>query len=152
MARISQVTRLALRFVVGALFVWAAVAKLRDPGGFAFEIERFRLTPWSISAAAAVYLPWLEGFAGAAFVFGRGLVRRGAHVVLLALTVLFACALGSAMARGLDIHCGCFGASAATGQIPLALGRDLAIMLALVYLLVAGERKPPEQRSHQPAA
>ena len=52
-------------------------------------------------------LPWIELCAGAALVTGR--LRRGGAFLVLALMLVFTVAVGSAWARGLDFHCGCFG-------------------------------------------
>lgn len=69
--------------------------------------------PWPVAAGLALYLPWLELVAAAAL-FWPGFRASGA-AILTGLSAVFAVALGSALMRGLDISCGCFGSDTASG-------------------------------------
>jgi uncharacterized membrane protein YphA (DoxX/SURF4 family) len=120
-----------LRFAAGGLFVYAGVLKALDPASFADDIGRYRLLPFFADAPLALYLPWLEITCGLALI--AGLARRGALAVLLALTALFTLALASALARGLDLDCGCFGPAHPTAPA-LALARNFVLGAALVWL------------------
>jgi putative oxidoreductase len=96
-----------LRILLAALFVLAGGLKILDPAAFAVEINRYQLIPWWGSAILALFLPWLE------ICVGIGLLTpwfsRGALVWVGALLIVFSVALLSAMLRGLNIDCGCFG-------------------------------------------
>ncbi len=102
----------ASQILIGALFAVAALAKLGDLHAFAEQIHNFRLLPWGLENLSAITLPWIELVAAMALVFG---VRaRAGGVVAAALMALFSLAVLIAMARGLDIECGCFGTGDAT--------------------------------------
>jgi putative oxidoreductase len=121
---------LIIRLVLGGLFVFAATAKIYDPATFAIELERYQLLPWKICVAAADYLPWVELLAGLCLLLKS--FERGALLLITLLLSVFTLALASALVRGLNIDCGCFGhALVSTGTI-------LPILRNLVLLVLAG--------------
>lgn len=95
-----------LRIALGVLFIAAALPKLRDPEAFAKSVENYRILPEVAARALALVLPTLELVAGALLL--AGFADAGASLVVFALMVVFTAAVGSALARGLDISCGCF--------------------------------------------
>ncbi len=119
-----------LRLVVGGVFVFAAVLKIFDPATFAADIGNYRLLPRALLYPTAILLPWVE--LGAGLLLALGIWRRASALVIAALCLVFLIAISQALARGLDVHCGCFGTVAA-GPVGL---RNLLIDLAL--LLMAG--------------
>jgi putative oxidoreductase len=128
----NTVQLVVLRSALSAVFLWAGTSKAPDPSAFALAIERYRLLPWPICAALALYLPWLEILA--ALGLWRRSTRVGACLILFGLSVLFFGALASAFIRGLDISCGCFGESHET-PLAWALARTgLLVLIAFVYL------------------
>jgi uncharacterized membrane protein YphA (DoxX/SURF4 family) len=120
----------ALRFGFAALFLFAAVPKLLDPATFARGVEGYRLLPQRGVYAVALALPWLEAFVGLALL-GVPWLRRGAWALATLMLAVFAVALGSAAARGLDLRCGCFGGGEPVGAGDAVL-RALLTALALV--------------------
>jgi hypothetical protein len=121
--------------VLGTLFVFAGAAKVYDPGEFAIEIQRYQLLPWIPGVLAALYIPWLEMFAGALLLLKR--LERGAILLIGCLLLVFTLALVSAMFRGLNIDCGCFGkAFTATGTI-LPLVRNILLLALTGFLWLA---------------
>jgi putative oxidoreductase len=116
----------ALRIVLGGLFIYSGGIKLLDPGAFQIDIANFDLIPIGISGVVAVGLPWLELVCGLALLTNR-LLQGGALLLglLMAVFILF---VASAWTRGLDVACGCFGASDATPDYPLWIGRNLLIL------------------------
>lgn len=122
---------IATELFLGLLFVWAGAGKALDPAAFGRAIENYAILPALPSAAIALYLPWLEIIAGAALLLRRA--RTAALAILCALGLVFCIALGSALVRGLDIHCGCFSGSG-TGVVP-ALIRAALLTLASGLLL-----------------
>lgn len=135
---------LALRLILGALFIYSGGAKLLNPAAFQGEIANFALLPWRMSGVVAVYLPWLEVACGAALITTCQL--GGAILILSSLMVAFIAFVGSAWARGLDVSCGCFGASDAAVNYPLWIGRNLLILTGLVAAAVLRSRiREPEQ-------
>lgn len=132
------------RIALGLIFIAAAFLKLADPAAFAEEILHYRLLPYPLAAALAVYLPWLE-LAGGAAVLCRWR-ERGALLLLTGLSVIFCAALGSAWARGLNISCGCFGPSTQASNLPLAFVRAFALGAAAFSLLLATRAAPTRGR------
>lgn len=96
----------ALRIGLGVLFIAAALPKLQDPAGFAKAVGHYHLLPETVGRVVALALPVLELLVGACLVLG--VLDAGASLVVLALMIVFTAAVGSAVARGLDISCGCF--------------------------------------------
>ena len=136
----KQIAEMLLRVVLGGLFVFAGVMKIWDfqesgwaAQQFAMEIQNYQLTTWTVSILAAVYLPWLEVFAGLAIMARR--FYAGGLAVLTALVVVFILALSSAWSRGLDISCGCFGRSDVAVNYPVKIGEDILLLAALGLLL-----------------
>jgi len=109
-----RVMRTLARVALGALFIFAGATKAYDPGQFAVEIQRYNLIPWLLGVVVALYLPWLEILSGLGLLFKR--LEKGALLLVTVMLVIFTVALASAMVRGLNIDCGCFGkALIATG-------------------------------------
>lgn len=127
------------RVVLAAVFLYAGVTKARNPAEFAWTIDNYQLLPWTGAAAVALYLPWLEIVASFALLISRW--RHGALAILTGLTLAFIVALTSALWRGLDIACGCFGDSHAT-SLTFALERAVGL-LAVCSVLWWLERRPP---------
>jgi len=51
---------IALRVVLGVIFVYASYYKIKSPGAFAHGVYNFKiLPPWAINPVAIV-LPWLQ--------------------------------------------------------------------------------------------
>ena len=138
----AQIILALLRIGLGAIFVYAGALKIWDPAQFATDVHHFQLTPWTISVLVAVYLPWLEAFAGVALIVRR--LALGAALAIVGMTLIFSIALTSAWMRGLDISCGCFGKEEVkikTDFVQLML-RDAALLAAAVIVLVGEARRP----------
>lgn len=93
--------------IIGGLFIYAGAVKVIDPVEFARDIDNYKMLPWQIGVGLALYLPWLEIFAGLALI--TGVLYRGGVLILTGLMAVFVVATIIARARGLDINCGCFG-------------------------------------------
>jgi hypothetical protein len=77
-----------------------------------------------------------------------GVFVRPAALLIGALTAVFILAMGSAMARGLDIHCGCFNLESTGGHLiwPQILG-DLLLLVLLARIWRKGPGALALQRS-----
>jgi len=138
-------TYVALCLVFGGVFIYSGWLKARDPGLFLISVRSFRMLPDPYAAWLSLALPWLEIFAGLAVV--TGVLRRGGLLLLNAALVVFAIALVTAWARGLDVECGCFGGGSGHSGIIKALARDavLLVMGGWLWLVTAwrgGNAKP----------
>jgi uncharacterized membrane protein YphA (DoxX/SURF4 family) len=122
-----------LRILLGAVFVFAGALKIFDPVGFAENIEHYRLLPHDMINLVAMTLPWIELIAGLMLIMGFW-IRASAGVITL-LCLAFLVAIGQALARGLDISCGCFGTVEASKIGAKNLLLDLACLTAGVWLV-----------------
>jgi uncharacterized membrane protein YphA (DoxX/SURF4 family) len=128
-----------VRWYLGALFVGACLHKIAEPASFALDIATYDILPLAAVNPAAIVLPWVELLAGAMLVIGWR--TRAASLLVAAMMLAFLLALAIALARGLDMSCGCF-ASQGAGEDPisrLTLLRDLA-WLALALFVLACDR------------
>lgn len=136
---VRDIGGLALRVLVGGVFVVAAADKLGNPEPFAQAIANYRLLPLQLVNGVAIVLPWVELMVGLMLLVGIRV--RAAATVAVALLVIFTAALLSALVRGLDISCGCFSQTAAER---LGWGRvveDVALLMgALVVAVWAPQR------------
>ena len=109
----SRWVRLFLRLALGAIFVYAAWTKLRDPWQlFANSVAAYDLLPmWAVKLVARV-LPWAEMLIGLLLGFFAVMVRT--------------------YASGIQIECGCFGPGDVISIRSLA--RDGSLLLASLCL------------------
>lgn len=131
------------RLLLGALFVWASVTKVPDMAAFAESIANYRIVPPGLVPVAAVVLVGVELTAGLALM--ANLWSRAAALVLAALLVGFTGGLTSALLRGIDLACGCFGGNAPATWWTVA--RDV-VLLALAVFVAS---RPPSRPSPAPA-
>jgi uncharacterized membrane protein YphA (DoxX/SURF4 family) len=125
--------RVTLRLVglgLGATFVYASLDKVAHPDRFADVVHDYELLPMFLINAFALGMPWVEMTAGAALILG--VWRRGAGLLLAALSLAFMVAIASAELRGLEVECGCFGVSglSATEASWGLFARDVGLVLA----------------------
>ena len=121
----------AVRVGLGALFLYAAVLKIADPMRFAEAVANYRLLPGALVPAAAAALPGVE--LGVAACLLAGLWGRAAALVVAALMAVFTAATVQALARGIDLRCGCFGAS--SDPVTLwTVARDVALVGAAAFV------------------
>jgi len=122
------------QIAVGLVFLAAALPKIGDPGSFALSVHYFRIVPLAIENLIAVSLPWVELVAGLALVLG--IRAREGGVIVTAMMAVFTVAVASALARGLDFECGCFGTGdgARVGAGKLFENTGLLLLAAIATL------------------
>ena len=107
-----------LRWILGATFIVAAAGvpgtrlgggKLSHPSSFANSIRQYQMVPEMLVFPMAVYVPWLELMAGATLLVG--VWPKEAVRLAMLLCMAFLIANVAALARGLEVDCGCFGAA-----------------------------------------
>ena len=123
---------IAARLLLGGLLVYAGYNKLLDVPKFAEDIAHFRLLPAPLNRALAVVLPWNEFVAGSLLILG--IWSRAAALASLLFFTVFAIAVTSAIARNLNIECGCLG-NADASKVGLATLAKDAVGLALAGLV-----------------
>lgn len=126
--------REGLAWIYGGVFIWSGWLKVQDPSQFLVSIRTFHLLPDPFAAWLALLLPWLEIFAGLCVL--TGWLRRGGLFLLNTSLVVFAIALFTAWARGLDVECGCFGGGKGTTTIIEALMRDAVLLAVGLWLMM----------------
>ena len=95
-----------LRVALGAVFIVASLDKIQNPEAFATSIANYRILPYIFINGIAIVLPWLELVTGTLLVLGVWI--RASTMILWGLLLAFSVAISQALARGLDISCGCF--------------------------------------------
>lgn len=134
MSRAGTLVYHLCRLLLGAIFLWAGVLKAADATAFAGTVAAYKILPYTGNYLLAAVLPWIEIVAGVLLAANRRV--RPAALLLGGLTLSFALALVTVIARGLEIDCGCFGAAGQTSAAE-ALVRDVALLVlaAAVYFL-----------------
>ena len=140
-SRVFGTAVLALRVALGAVFVYAAWAKLRQPWElFAMSIDAYKVLPYWAVLVVARALPWAEMLIGLALMAGRWL-RLSAAAASLLLLVFFALMV-RAYAKGMQIDCGCFGGGDTISVRTLVRdGTLLAGSLLLTWMSFPGRQK-----------
>jgi uncharacterized membrane protein YphA (DoxX/SURF4 family) len=126
------------QLLIGLVFLLAALTKIGDAADFARQIHHYRLLPFGLENLAAITLPWIELVTALVILFGVD--PRAGSAASAGLMALFVVAVGLAVARGLDIECGCFG-TADAGHVGMA---KLLENTGLLALAVVGALKPRE--------
>ena len=132
----------ALRWLLGALMLWAAVSKLANPTDFLSSIYAYKTPlPRPLMQIAAVVLPWLELLSGLLLI--ANVWSETALATVIGLLVIFVLATGQAWARGLDISCGCFnlevfGADRSSKLLKFIESASFAFLRNLVLVSLAG--------------
>ncbi len=124
---------LALRLALGAIFIYAAWIKLREPWMlFAMSVDAYHVLPqWAVIAVARG-LPWFELLLGVVLI--TGMFRRTSSLAASALLAVFFGLMVRAYLRGETIDCGCFGPGEQISWVTLL--RDGSMLASALFLLV----------------
>jgi uncharacterized membrane protein YphA (DoxX/SURF4 family) len=152
-SKILRGAALVLRVVLGAIFVYAAYLKLKDPWAlFAMNIDSYQVLPlWGVRFVART-LPWAEMALGILLIVGK-FRRTSTTLVALLLAVFFGLII-RAYAKGMEINCGCFGpGEAISWKTMLRDGSMLAgaIFTAVMSYLPARKNASPKDILAEPA-
>lgn len=120
------------RVVLGGVFIYASLDKIIHPDFFAEAVYNYQLSPEMAVNLVAIWLPWLEFWCGVLLVLG--LWVRGSILILSGLLLVFLSAIGINLARGLDIHCGCFTTQGTDPMTIFTLFRDFSFLFLALYL------------------
>jgi len=135
------------RLVLGALFLWASTTKVPDMAAFAESVANYRIAPPALVPALSSAVVGIEMLAGVALL--ANVWARAAAWVIAALLAGFTVGLTSALVRGIDLACGCFGGNdPATWWTVL---RDVALLALAVFVARNGRGGAPSP-APQPAA
>jgi hypothetical protein len=96
------------QILIGIVLFWSAVEHLKNPFFFLSSVLKYKLLDAEIAKIVALFLPTVQLLLAASLVLGiQKRLSIGAVAVLLS---LFTFVQATALARGLTIGCGCFGA------------------------------------------
>lgn len=127
-----------LHALFGGVFVYAGAVKAWNPQAFLEDVRSFDMLPDPFAAWLAMALPWLEILAGLAVI--TSVLRSGGLLILNGALLGFLGAICLAWYRGIDIRCGCFGASTATSNYLELIVRDVLFLALGVGLLRIGSK------------
>ena len=113
----------ASRLVLGGVFIYAAILKMRAPQDFADSIASYHILPDPIINLWAFGLPLFE-LIGGLFLLTGYMCRIGLLSIMTMLLV-FLGAILSALLRGLSINCGCFAGEPGSKVICGYLSREI---------------------------
>jgi prepilin-type N-terminal cleavage/methylation domain-containing protein/prepilin-type processing-associated H-X9-DG protein len=134
----------AAGFCVGVFLIATSIGHILDPYKFLHSVLNYRLLSGFFAEWIAVFIPWGQILAGIALV--SGVCRKGALLMAVLLFTTFFLAQFSALVRGLDINCGCFG----SGDHPVSwqgyIGLIALILISLGALALQLEWHLKKQR------
>jgi uncharacterized membrane protein YphA (DoxX/SURF4 family) len=138
-SKLLRGTLLALRAILGAVFIYGGYVKLRDPWAlFAMGIDSYHLVPFRFVEPLARTLPAAEVALGLWLIVGFWL-RISSTAVSLLLAVFFT-AMVHAKLAGQQINCGCFGPGEPISKWTLL--RDGSLLAASLFVTWHAFRRP----------
>jgi putative oxidoreductase len=127
---------LGARLYLSAIFLFACYHKIGNPQAFALDVATYQILPLGLVNLMAIVLPWVELAAGVMLLIAWR--TRAAALLVTGMMVMFIVAISLALARGLDMSCGCF-ASQGAAEDPISwhtIVRDLGWLFLGLYVLV----------------
>jgi putative oxidoreductase len=118
---------IALRWFLGATFIYASYYKIMSPMDFAKILYGYNLFPAFLINLIAVILPFVELISGLSLIFG--IYPRSAALIINGLLTVFIIILTINIVKGHEFNCGCFSANE-TGHPEMMVTRDV------IYLLI----------------
>jgi len=116
-----------LRWLIAGIFIYAGAMKMGSPQDLSASIASFAILPNVAVDLVAAVLPPFEIIAGVSVIVG--VQSRAAWLALTGLIFIFLVALGSTIARGIIVDCGCFGTgSPSFWKTWAAIGRDILLL------------------------
>jgi uncharacterized membrane protein YphA (DoxX/SURF4 family) len=129
---------LAGRIILGITFMFARFTKILNPSGCVYAVMGYKLLPLSMVNLFALILPWLEFISGIFLLLG--LLTGGSILIINLLIILFIFAMVSALARGIDVGCGCFTTGNEQKITVSLLLRDALVFLVALQVFFCDRR------------
>lgn len=124
---------LALRLLIGGIFIYAGLEKILEPFDFSVAIYNYKLFPDPLIGVMAATIPWIEAMAGLFILSGFN--TKGASALISFLLLIFIGLIIISAIRGLDIDCGCFGGLERKVGV-LAIVEDTSLLVISMSVLL----------------
>jgi len=121
------------RIILGIVFIYASLDKISHPAAFAAAIGNYHVLPFGLENITGLIMPWLELLVGVMLI--AGIMIDGAAIMSAIMMIIFILAISQALARGIDIDCGCFSVSTEDGE-KVGLRRLLEDFVYLGFSLI----------------
>ena len=128
----------AVRLLLGFLFIYSGVIKIDDSGYFVKSLDNYKLLPPEFVNFSALLIPAIELIIGAFLLLGI-FVKETALIADI-MMIVFIAAIITAIVRGLDIECGCFGTSDGTRVGWIKIIENIFILTGCALLSVFGSQ------------
>ena len=109
----NQWLQLPLRIVIGIIFIYVGLARLRHPNMVAEHLMILKILPWGLINIFTMWMLCFEVFIGIMVITGIWL--RASSIILTGFCILCICLISFALIKGIPMHCGCF-VTAPTGS------------------------------------
>jgi uncharacterized membrane protein YphA (DoxX/SURF4 family) len=132
---------LAVRWVLGLIFIYASFYKILSPADFAKILYGYDLFPAALINLIAITLPFIELISGLALILG--IVPESTSLIVIVMILAFIVALSINLVRGYEFDCGCFsaGETGYTTSAWVSLARDILFLaMGLQVFLYRGTR------------
>lgn len=138
------------RLIVGGILVWSGSAHLANPYYFLSTVYQYELTSAPIGALIAAFLPFLELLLAVCLL--GSICPRPAWLITSLLLLSFVGVQGSALARGLQISCGCFGPEINRPVDSTSISFTAALAVLSICATVSARRVHPVYPVAHPAS
>jgi len=122
------------RLLIGGIFIYTSLPKLLRPDEFARLVAGYRILHPDLVNLVGVTLPWMELIAGACLVIG--ILPQSSAALIAGMLAVFIGAGLLALARGLEISCGCFFPIGGDRLTWVTLLRDAVLLVLALQPLV----------------
>jgi uncharacterized membrane protein YphA (DoxX/SURF4 family) len=133
------------RVTLGLVLIYSGMIKIARPYEFLNSVFQYQLLGPNSATLVAAVLPFVELTLGAALLCGA--FTLGAALLASILFVIFTVGQASALLRGLDADCGCFGAVEKVGWASLL--RTGALLAGALFCVAPGYRAATARRTHR---
>ncbi|MCE5304226.1 MAG: MauE/DoxX family redox-associated membrane protein [Chloroherpetonaceae bacterium] len=134
----NEYVLLICRIIVGLMFIVVGVGKIANPEEFAKEIANYQILPYLFVNITAIIIPWIELFTGILLLLG--VQTKSSSIVIAVMTVVFTIAVIIAIAKGLNIECGCY-SNIASQQVGLPKVLENIGLLILTFIIILSDNK-----------
>ena len=126
----------AVRTYLALVFLFACIHKILVPEDFAVDVATYEILPIVLVNPTAIAMPFVEAAAGLLLLVGFR--TKGAALLIALMMLVFTAAVSIALAKGLNMSCGCF-ASKGAALDPISwktIFRDSGWLLLSMYIFV----------------